>query len=92
LRIESKGWPWQEFAMAEVMMELERMLAGLTSAAAKKLESRVREEIALVKPEDEMPSLEKIKRRCPEFADVIGCWADVEFELPPELPMSPAKI
>jgi hypothetical protein len=78
--------------MTAVAMELERVLGSLTSEAARKLESRVREEIALVKPEDEMPSLEEIKRRCPEFADMIGCWADVEFELPPELPMPAAKI
>jgi hypothetical protein len=37
------------------------------------------------------PSLEEMKRRMPEFADLIGSLGDAEFDLPPELPLPPAK-
>jgi hypothetical protein len=77
--------------MTAVAMELERVLGSLTSEAARKLESRVHEEIALVKPEDTMPSLEELKRRFPEFADVIGCWADEDPGDPEELDLPAVK-
>lgn len=78
--------------MSAVVMELEEMLTRLKPAAAKKLEMQVREALSSVAETDKMlPTLEEMKRRMPEFADLIGCWADVEFELPPELPLPPAK-
>ena len=78
--------------MSAVVMELEEMLTRLKPEAAKKLEMQVREALSSVAETDKMlPTLEEMKRRMPEFADLIGCWADVEFELPPELPLPPAK-
>jgi hypothetical protein len=77
--------------MTAVALELDGLLARLEPKVAKELEIRVREEMALVAKQDNPPTLEEMKRRMPEFADLIGCWADVEFELPPELPLPPAK-
>ena len=72
-------------------MELERTLEHLAPEKARVLESRVREAISEVEKEKELPTLEEMKRRMPEFADIIGCWADKEFEIPEELPLPPAK-
>ena len=78
--------------MSAVVMELEEMLTRLKPEAAEKLEMQVREALSSVAETDKvLPTLEEMKRRMPEFADLIGCWADVEFELPPELPLPPAK-
>ena len=78
--------------MSAVAMELEEMLTRLKPEAAEKLEMQVREALSSVAETDKvLPTLEEMKRRMPEFADLIGCWADVEFELPPELPLPPAK-
>ena len=79
--------------MTAVALELDQMLACLKPEAAEKLETRVREVLsAVAEAERALPTLEEMKRRMPEYADLIGCWADVEFELPPELPLSPARI
>ena len=78
--------------MSAVAMEVEEMLTRLKPEAAEKLEMQVREALSSVAETDKvLPTLEEMKRRMPEFADLIGCWADVEFELPPELPLPPAK-
>ncbi len=78
--------------MSAVVMELEEMLTRLKPEAAEKLEMQVREALSSVADADKiLPTLEEMKRRMPEFADLIGCWADVEFDLPPELPLPPAK-
>ncbi|MGL4401884.1 MAG: hypothetical protein ACRCXD_18640 [Luteolibacter sp.] len=77
--------------MTTIALELERTLERLEPEKARVLESRVREAISEVENEKELPTLEEMKRRMPEFADIIGCWADKEFELPEELPLSPAK-
>ena len=79
--------------MTAVALELDQMLARLKPEAAEKLEMRVREVLSAVsEAERALPTLEEMKRRMPEYADLIGCWANVEFELPPELPLSPARI
>ena len=72
-------------------MELERTLEHLAPEKARVLESRVRDAISEVAGTKAAPSLEMMKRRMPEFADVIGCLGDAEFDLPPELPLPPAK-
>lgn len=74
-----------------IALELERTLERLVPEKARVLETRVREAIFEVEKEKELPSLEEIKRRRPDLADIIGCWADKEFELPPELPLPPAN-
>jgi len=75
-----------------IALELERVLERLDPETAQTLESRVREAISLVtESKAPLPTLEEMKLRMPEFADVIGCWKDLEFDLPPELPLSPAK-
>jgi superfamily II RNA helicase len=71
--------------------ELERTLERLEPEKARALESRVREAISEMVEEKELPSLEEMKRRRPDLADIIGCWADLEFEESPELPLPPAK-
>ena len=79
--------------MTAVALELDQMLARLKPEAAEKLEMRVREVLSAVsEAERALPTLEEMKRRMPEYADLIGCWANVEFELPPELPLSSARI
>ena len=82
---------WQRRAVTTIALELERTLERLEPEKARVLESSVREAISEVENEKELPTLEEMKRRMPEFADIIGCWADKEFELPEELPLSPAK-
>jgi superfamily II RNA helicase len=74
-----------------IALELERTLERLAPEKARVLESRVREAISEVEKEKELPTLEEMKRRMPEFADIIGCWADEDPEEPEELPMPPAK-
>ena len=70
--------------MTAVALELDQMLARLKPEAAEKLEMRVREVLSAVsEAERALPTLEEMKRQMPEYADLIGCWADVEFELPP---------
>jgi superfamily II RNA helicase len=83
--------PWQCLRVTTIALELERTLERLAPEKARVLESRVREAIFEVEKEKELPTLEEMKKRMPEFADVIGCWADVEFELPEDLPLPPAK-
>lgn len=84
---------WNGFFMSAVAVELERMLTRLKPEAAEKLEMQVREALSSVVESDKvLPTLEEMKLRMPEFAEVIGCWAEVEFELPPDLPLPPAKI
>jgi hypothetical protein len=73
-------------------MELERTLERLAPDKARVLESKVREVISEVAEEKPLPTIEEMKRRMPEFADVIGSLGDAEFDLPPELPLPPAKI
>ena len=78
--------------MSAVAVELERMLSRLKPDAAEKLEMQVREALSSVADADKvLPTLDELKLRMPEFADLIGCWADLEFDLPPELPLPPAK-
>lgn len=78
--------------MSGITQELERVLEHLNPEAAQTLETRVREAISSVTvPEAPLPTLEEMKLRMPKFADVIGCWKDLEFDLPPELSLSPAK-
>jgi hypothetical protein len=74
-----------------IALELERSLERLAPEKARILESRVREVISEVESEKELPTLEEMKRRMPEFSDLIGSWADVEFEIPEDLPLPPAK-
>ena len=83
--------PWQCSAVTTIALELERTLERLAPEKARVLESRVREAISAVEEEKELPTLEEIKRRRPDLADIIGCWADKEFELPEDLPLPPAK-
>ena len=83
--------PWQGLSVTTIALELERSLGRLAPEKARILESRVREVIAEVESEKELPTLEEMKRRMPEFADLIGSWADVEFEIPKDLPLPPAK-
>jgi len=37
-------------------------------------------------------ALELLRQRKPELADLIGSLTDVEFELPPDLPLPSAKV
>ena len=64
--------PWQELPVITIALELERSLERLAPEKARLLESRVREVIAKVESEKELPTLEEMKRRMPEFADLIG--------------------
>jgi superfamily II RNA helicase len=66
-------------------------LERLEPEKARVLESRVREAISEVENEKELPTLEELKRRRPDLAHIIGCWADEDPEEPEELPMPPAK-
>lgn len=77
--------------MTTIALELERTLARLAPEKARVLESKVREVISEVAEEKPLPTIEEMKRRMPEFADVIGSLGDAEFELPPDLPLPPAK-
>lgn len=83
--------PWHGVSVTAIAQELERTLKRLGPEKARVLESKVREVISEVAEEKELPTLDEIKRRRPDLADIIGCWADKEFELPPELPLPPAK-
>ena len=83
--------PWQFLAVSTIAMELERTLERLAPEKARVLESRVREVISEVVSEKQQPSLEEMKLRMPEFADIIGSLGDDDFDLPPELPLPPAK-
>ena len=79
--------------MSAIATELENVLTRLDVESAKRLEDRVRAAISEAsKREAKMPTLEELKRRRPELAEFIGSLADVEFELPPDLPLPPAKI
>lgn len=77
--------------MTAITLELKRTLERLGPEKARVLESKVRQAISEVAEEEPLPTLEEIKRRRPDLADIIGCWADKEFELPPELPLPPPK-
>lgn len=77
--------------MTTIALELEQTLGRLAPEKARVLESKVREAISEVAEENPLPTIEEMKRRMPEFADVIGSLGDAEFDLPPELPLSPAK-
>jgi len=72
-------------------MELDRTLERLDPEKARVLESRVRAAISEVEGPKQLPSIEEMKRRMPEVAEFIGCMADMEFDLPDELPLPPAK-
>ena len=89
--VELRVRSWQELPVTTITLELERSLERLAPEKARILESRVREVISEMESEKEMPTLEEMKRRMPEFADLIGSWADVEFEIPEDLPLPPAK-
>jgi len=82
---------WHASSVTAIATELERTLERLEPEKAKALESRVREALSEAAGEEELPSIEELKRRMPEFADIIGCWADIEFELPPESSFPPTK-
>ena len=82
---------WQFLSVSTIAMELERTLERLAPEKARVLESRVREVISEVVSEKQQPSLEEMKLRMPEFADIIGSLGDADFDLPPELPLPPAK-
>jgi hypothetical protein len=71
--------------------ELERALKRLDPEKARVLEEKVRGVISEVAEEKPLLTIEEMKRRMPEFADVIGIWADKEFEIPEDLPLPPAK-
>lgn len=78
--------------MTTITLELERSLERLAPEKARVLESRVRKAISEVEEEKQPPTLEEIKLIRPDLADIIGCWADKEFDLPPDLPLPSAKI
>ncbi len=82
---------WQSRVVTTIALELERTLERLEPEKAKVLESKVREAISEVEKEEDLPTLEEIKRRRPDLAHIIGAWADKEFDLPPDLPLPPAK-
>lgn len=77
--------------MTTIALELDRTLERLEPEKARVLESRVRKVMSEVAGTEAPPSLEEMKRRMPEFADLIGSLGDAEFDLPPELPLPPAK-
>ncbi len=83
--------PWHVSFVTTIALELERTLERLAPEKARVLESKVRVAISEVADAKAPPSLEEMKRRMPEFADVIGSLGDAEFDLPPDLPLSPAK-
>ena len=79
--------------MSAVVIEREEMLTRLKPEAAEKLEMQVREALSSVAETDKvLPTLEEMKRRMPEFADLIGCWADEDAAEPEELSMPPARF
>ena len=82
---------WQHRVVTTIALELERTLERLEPEKAKVLESKVREAISEVEKEEDLPTLEEIKRRRPDLAHIIGAWADKEFDLPLDLPLPPAK-
>ena len=82
---------WQCRRVTKIALELERTLERLKPDKAKVLESRVREAIFEVEKEEDLPTLEEIKLSRPDLAHIIGAWADKEFDLPPDLPLPPAK-
>ena len=78
--------------MNAVARELDGLLARLEPKAAELLATRVREEMARVKKSDELPTLDEIKKRVPDIADLIGAWADEDPETAEELTLPPAKV
>ena len=82
---------WQHRVVTTIALELERTLERLEPEKAKVLESKVREAISEVEKEEDLPTLEEIKRRRPDLALIIGAWADKAYDLPPDQPMPPAK-
>jgi hypothetical protein len=74
-----------------ITLELKRTLERIGPEKARVLESKVRKAISEVVEEEPLPTIEEMKQRMPEFADVIGIWADKEFEIPEDLPLPPAK-
>ena len=82
---------WQHRVVTTIALELEQTLERLEPEKAKVLESKVREAISEVEKEEDLPTLEEIKRRRPDLAHIIGAGADKEFDLPPDLPLPPAK-
>jgi len=79
--------------MSTIATELDTAIAALPRAAAQRLESAVRSEIekATCEEHEMKRALELMRQRKPELADLIGSLADLEFELPPDLPLPPAK-
>jgi hypothetical protein len=82
---------WQCSPVTAIALELKRTLERLDPEKARVLESKVRKAISEVFEEEPLPTIEEMKRRMPEFADVIGSLGDAEFDLPPDLPLPPAK-
>ena len=83
---------WQIPFVSTIAMELDQLLNRLDTRTAESLERRVREAMSRVANRDgETPTLEEMKRRRPEFAGLIGSLADVEFDLPADLLLPPAK-
>jgi hypothetical protein len=85
-----ENW-WHSLCVTAIATELERTLERLEPEKARVLESRVREAISEAEDRKEPPSIEEMKRRRPDLADIIGCLGDAEFDLPPELPLGAAK-
>jgi hypothetical protein len=83
---------WQCLPVTTIALELERTLERLAPEKARVLESRVPAAISEMEKEKELPTLEEMKRRMPEFAHLIGAWADEDPDEPEELPLPPAKI
>jgi hypothetical protein len=74
-----------------IALELERTLARLEPEKARALESKVRKVISEMTDEKPAAVIEEIKRMRPDLADLIGSLSDVEFEIPEDLPLPPAK-
>lgn len=89
--VETATTPWHGALVTTIALELERTLKRLEPEKARVLESKVREAISAVAVEEPLPTIEEIISRRPDLADIIGIWADKEFELPEELPLPPAK-
>jgi hypothetical protein len=74
--------------MSKIPKQLTELLSRLDAERAKEVEDRV----SLIMAEAELPTVEELKLRRPDLAEFIGCLADVEFEIAPELPLPPAKV
>lgn len=77
--------------MKAIVNELDFLLSNLPAEKAAWLTERVREAIASA-DEEEVLSIDEIKRRMPEIAHLIGAWADVDTGEIEELPLPMAKV